>query len=260
MSSEPLIVETHGKVALWRMNRPDIRNALSDELKLALEEQARNFVNDDRLNCVVLTGMDKVFCAGGDLRTMDSSRRGVDVRKRLQKTYRFMKLLTASEKVVISAVNGAAVGGGFALALTGDIIVASDQAYFMSGYARVGVLPDLALLYNLPRAVGVPRAKDLMLTNERVGAAEALSLGLVSRVFPHEEMLERAMRLAKSIADGPSVSLGLTKSLLNLSRNDSLDGFLLREETGQAIVFDSDDFIEGNRAFKEKREPKFQGR
>jgi 2-(1,2-epoxy-1,2-dihydrophenyl)acetyl-CoA isomerase len=260
MKTDPLVVETHGKVALWRMSRPEVRNALSDELKLALEEKAHEFINNDSLKCVVLTGVDRVFCAGGDLRTMDSSRRGVDVRKRLQKTYRFMKLLTGSEKVVIMAVNGAAVGAGLALALTGDIIIASDQAYFMSGYSRVGVLPDLALLYNLPRAIGMPRAKDLMMTNERISAAEALSMGLVSRVVPHDEILERAMRLAGSIADGPSVSLGLTKSLLNLGHNDSLEEFLLREETGQAVVFDSDDFAEGNRAFKEKREPRFQGR
>lgn len=260
MSSDPIIVETHGKVALWRLNRPELRNALSEELKGALERHALDFVNDDSLNCLVLTGMDEFFCAGGDLRTMDSSRRGVDVRKRLQKTYKFMKLLTASEKIVIVAVNGAAVGAGFALALTGDIIVASDRAYFMSGYSRVGVLPDLALLYNLPRAVGMPRAKDLMITNERVSASDALAYGLVTRVFPHDELQERTLRLAQSIADGPSVSIGLTKSLLNLSRNDSLDGFLLREESGQAIVFDSDDFLEGNRAFKEKRAPRFSGR
>lgn len=260
MSKEPLIVETRGPVAIWRLNNPEIRNPFTAELKMSLAENAARFVADDAMRAVVITGSDECFCAGGDLRNMDVDRRTVAVRQRLKLTHGWMKILVNSEKPVIMAVNGAAVGAGVSFALTGDIVVASDRAFFMSGFPKVGVLPDLAVLYNLPRAIGLPQAKDFLMTNRRVDAQTALSMGMVSRVYPHEELLEGAVALATEIAEGPGVSIGLTKSLLNLSQNDSLEAFLLREETAQAVVFGTEDFAEGNLAFREKRKPVFKGR
>lgn len=260
MSKQALIVETRGPVAIWRMNNPEIRNPLTTEMKIALGEAAAKFVSDQTLKTLVFTGTGECFCAGGDLRNMADDRSTVAVRTRMQLTHAWMKLLVASEKPMICAVNGAAVGAGTSLALVGDIVVASDRAYFMAGFPKVGVLPDCALLYNLPRAVGLPAAKDFLMTNRRVDAEAALKMGLISRIFPHDELLEGAIAIAQEIAEGPGVSIGLTKSLLNMSQNDSLETFLLREETAQAVVFGTEDFAEGNLAFREKRKPKFKGK
>ncbi len=260
MTENALVIERHDGVTLWRLNNPALRNPFTAELKQAMAEQAALFVVDDAQKCLVITGNAECFCAGGDIRTMDADRSTVAVRKRLQHTHRWMKLLVNSEKPVIMAVNGAAVGAGVSLALAGDIAVASDKAFFMSGFPKVGVLPDLALLYTLPRAIGMQRAKDFLMTSRKVEATEALSIGLVSRVFPHAEFHDKVLAMAKEIANGPLVSIGLTKSLLNQTQNDSLESFLLREEMGQAVVFGTEDFMEGNRAFKEKRSPRFSGK
>ena len=260
MSRIPLIVETRGPVAIWRLNNPEVRNPLTAELKTALAEAAERFVSDENLKSLVFTGSEECFCAGGDLRNMTTDRRTIAVRSRMKSTHAWMKLLVASEKPVIMAVKGAAVGAGTSLALVGDIVVASDRAYFMSGFPKVGVLPDCALLYNLPRAIGLPAAKDFLMTNRRIDAETALKMGLISRIFPHDGLLDGAIAIAQEIAEGPGVSIGLTKSLLNLSQNDSLEAFLLREETAQAVVFGTEDFAEGNLAFREKRKPNFRGR
>src|SRR6476646_5423448 len=164
MSKLPLIVETRGPVAIWRLNNPEIRHPLTAELKAALAEAA--------------------------------------VRSRMKSTHAWMKLLVASEKPAIMAVNGAAVGAGTSLALVGDIVVASDRAYFMSGFPKVGVLPDCAFLYNLPRAIGLPAAKDFLMTNRRIDAETALKMGLISRVFPHDGLLDGAIAIAQEIAEG----------------------------------------------------------
>jgi 2-(1,2-epoxy-1,2-dihydrophenyl)acetyl-CoA isomerase len=259
MSRHPLIVERLGPVAVWRLNNPEIRNPLSAELKAALAEQAQSFVADSSLKALVVTGSDECFCAGGDLRSLDLDRRTVAVRQRMRMTHSWMKLLAHSDKPVIMAVNGAAVGAGVSLALTGDIIVASERAFFMAGFPKVGVLPDLAILYNLPRAVGAPQAKDFLMTNRRVDAQTALSMGMISRVFAHDELLAGAIAIATDLANGPGVAIGLTKSLLDLSHNDTLETFLLREEAAQAIVFGTEDFAEGSSAFREKRKPSFKG-
>ncbi|WP_378941417.1 enoyl-CoA hydratase/isomerase family protein [Mesorhizobium sp. ANAO-SY3R2] len=260
MSSQPLVVDTHGPVAVWRLNRPEIRNPLTAELKMAFAEQAARFIADDGLKSLVVTGTDDCFCAGGDLRSLDMDRRTVAVQQRMRSSHSWMKLLVNSDKPVIMAVNGAAVGAGASLALMGDIVVASDTAYFMSGFPKVGVLPDLAILYNLPRLVGLAHAKDFLMTSRRVDAHMAMSMGMVSRVLPRDELLDGAIQIAAEMANGPLVSLGLTKALLNHSQGDSLEAFLLREEAAQAVVFGTDDFLEGATAFREKRKPDFKGR
>jgi 2-(1,2-epoxy-1,2-dihydrophenyl)acetyl-CoA isomerase len=259
MRRNPLIVDRLGPVALWQLNEPEICNPLSADLKMALAEQAQGFVTDRSLKALVITGSGEFFCAGGDLRSLDVDRRAVAVRERMRLTHSWMKLLAHSDKPVIMAVNGPAVGAGVSLAFSGDIIVASEKAYFMAGFPKVGVLPDLAILYNLPRAIGVPQAKDFLMTNRRVDAKTALSMGMISRVFAHEELADRALEIATNLANGPGVMIGLTKSLLGLSHNDTLETFLLREEAAQVVVFGTEDFSEGSRAFKEKRKPRFVG-
>lgn len=236
------------------------RNALSADMKAGLLKVASTYLEDARLRCLVITGSADVFCAGGDLRTMAANRNPQAVRARLAQIHQFARLLTACEKPVVMAVNGAAVGAGLSLALLGDLVVASDAAYFMPGFSKVGVLPDLGLLHRLPKAVGMPLTKDMLLTNRRLQAHEALACGLVSRVYAADSFHENVMAMARDLARGPTVSMGLAKTLLDAAWRESLDTYLDREALAQAAVFGSEDFAEGNRAFLEKRPPVFTGR
>lgn len=256
----PMILsERHGGVLLLRLNSPGNRNAISAEMKQALLQEARRFTEDAALRCLLITGCDDIFCAGGDLRNMRTDCSTVGVRERMALTHACIKLLMACEKPVVTAVNGAAVGAGLSLALIGDVVLAREDAYFMAGFPKVGVLPDMGLLYTLPRAVGRVQASDILMTNRRIEAHEALAIGLSSRVLPAQGFQDAALAVAGQIADGPAVSLGLTKTLMAGALKDSFDEFLVKESLAQAVVFGTADFAEGQTAFVEKRRPRFMG-
>jgi 2-(1,2-epoxy-1,2-dihydrophenyl)acetyl-CoA isomerase len=260
MSESSTIVEQYGHVLHVAMTSLSNRNALDDQMKEALTAASEQFVADPELRCLVITGSDNIFCAGGDLRNMANDRRPPAVRQRVAKTHRLLKLLNNCEKPVITAVNGAAIGAGMALALSGDIVVAADEAFFVSGFPKVGVLPDTGILYSLPRAVGMAQAKDILMTNRRIDAQEALNIGMISRVLPQAEFDARVRELAVQVANGPTVAFGLAKSILNSSHRDNLDDLLAKESLGQVVAFGSDDFAEGVLAFQERRNPEFKGK
>lgn len=259
MKSEVIHSTVEQGVLVVEMRMSEVRNAIGAEMKQALHEQALRFTADDSLRCMLLTGSEGVFCAGGDLRTMNTDRSPVGVRRRMALTHASIRLLAECEKPIVTAVNGPAVGAGLSLSLMGDVVVAAEDAYFMAGFGNVGVLPDMGLLYNLPRTVGRVQASDLLLTNRRVDAQEALALGLISRVLPREGFFEQALALASRIAAGPMVSFGLARVLMAGAYKDSFSEFLLKESMAQAVVFGTEDFAEGVTAFGEKRKPRFSG-
>jgi 2-(1,2-epoxy-1,2-dihydrophenyl)acetyl-CoA isomerase len=225
-------------------------------MKLALQAAADTWAQDPSLRCFLLTGSEHYFCAGGDLSTLAEDRSPIAARARLATSHDLLRTLMETEKPVVTAINGAAVGAGLSLALAGDVILAQSDAWFAAAFPKVGVLPDFGVLHNLPRAVGVTKAKDLLLTGRRVDAAEALDMGLVSRVLPAEGFDAAALKIATQLAEGPPVSMGLTKTLMNAGLQD----FLPKESLAQAVVFSTDDFSEGLAAFQEKRSPKFTGK
>ena len=176
--SDAVKLERHGAVAVLRLDDPSAMNALSPAIKAGMEKLVPVVTQDAAVRCIVITGTGKAFCAGGDIRAMQDpeGRKAPAVRKRMQVTHAWARALLDCDKPVVAAVNGAAVGGGLAMTLLADVVIASRNAYFMSGYAKLGALPDLGVLQTLPWAIGSLRAKEMILLNRRYTADEAVAI------------------------------------------------------------------------------------
>ena len=260
MSEGPVIVTRKGAVATIRLNEPKSMNALSAGISEGLTAALDKLIDDPEVRAIILTGTGEAFCAGGDIRNM-GVKRAPAIRTRMQHRYRtLVSRLLKAEKPVITAVNGAAAGAGVSVALTGDIIIASKSAYFLTAFSRLGACPDLGLLATLPRAIGMARAKDMLLTSRKVAADEAWAMGLVSRVAEPDKLMEMAMETAENLAAAPTVTIGLMKRLLLRAYDPSIDEFLEAEGFAQAVAQSTEDFEIGFTAFREKRKPQFKGR
>jgi 2-(1,2-epoxy-1,2-dihydrophenyl)acetyl-CoA isomerase len=254
--TDAVVIKYHADVALIRLNRPRARNALVADIKCHLETAIPSLMMDNSVRCLVITGSGEAFCAGGDINSFDE-RRAPLVRARMQRSHDWAKCILTGEKPVVAAVNGAAVGAGFALALLCDIIVVADDAYFRAGFAGLGAAPDLGAALTLTRSIGVARAKDILLTNRRIEAAEAVAIGIAKRMAPAASLVEEAMQLATDLAAGPTAAFGLTKLLLN-NAYGPINDFFATEAAAQAVAFGSGEFDEGVSAFFGKRKPDFK--
>lgn len=258
---EPSVkIEKMEEICIIRMNLPKSMNALEkslrDELKLSLNE----FNNDGKSRIAILTGSGKAFSAGGSLKELTegmSAIAGVDYMKDVNE---IILSITSIEKPIIACVNGAAVGAGFNIALACDIIIASSNAVFSQVFAKVGLVPDMGGLYFLPRVVGMHKAKELIYTTRMVNAGEALEVGIVNKIVPHEELESYTIEFAKDVARGPVKSFGFAKTILSKSWELSLSDVLQYEAFAQSICMQSNDHREGVQAFYDKRKPDFQGK
>ena len=259
--SEAVKVERHGAVAVLRLDDPKAMNALSPAVKAGMETNVPKLVTDTEVRAIVITGTGKAFCAGGDIRAMQNpeGRKAPAVRTRMQQAHAWARALLDCDKPVIAAVNGAAVGGGLALALLAYIVIASRDAYFMSGYSKLGALPDLGLLQTLPWAIGSLRAKEMIMLNRRYTAEEAVAIGLVNRAVAPEKLMSEALAAAEEIASGPAAMLTMSKVMMKRAYEASVEDFFEREAVSQAIAFGSAEFSEGVDAFLGKRKPRFNG-
>lgn len=262
MSFETIQYDLHQGVATVTLNRPRSLNAFSIPMQMELARAIREIADDEAVRAVVLTGAGRGFCAGGDIDEMGSSDDGAPSARRHQikrMLENVLMPLVRLEKPVIAAVHGAAVGAGMNLALAADIVFAAEDAKFSQIFVKVGLVPDTGGLYLLTRLIGLARAKELCFTGRMVGAQEALALGLVNRVLPAGGVLAEAQAFARELAQGPTIAIGLTKSLLNRAGNASLEEMSELEPYALAVALATEDHREGIRAFQEKRVPRFRG-
>ena len=255
--NEVLLEKPEEAIALIRINRPEARNALNMAVRQALAEHFSELGSDETTRCIILTGGEKVFAAGADLRDM-VERTPVEMFAR--RSERLWQPISSCPKPVLAAVNGYALGGGCELAMHADIIIAGDGASFGQPEVRVGIMPGAGGTQRLVRAVGKFKAMKMLLTGEPVPAREALAMGLVSEVVPDDEVLERAMTLARTIAALPPLAIMQIKEAVLAGEDSSLDAGLALERKAFQLLFATADQKEGMRAFLEKRKPEFHGR
>ena len=262
MAYETLALEKKDGVCVLTLNRPEVHNAMNHAMFLELGEAAKELQNDPEVRAVVMTGAGKSFSSGLDL----GSFAGLGQLTALQ-IHSFLKAVQGTymayetmDKPVIAAVNGLAFGGAMEIMLACDIRIASEEATFNIMEIRFGIIPDLGACKRLARQVGLGNAKELIFTGDTIGAAEAYRLGLVEHVYPSEEVLPKALELAKRLAEGPILGIAMAKQVINRSWDSDPETALEFEAIAQTLCLVSEDHQESIKALAERRKPEYKGR
>lgn len=251
--------EMSGDVAVLTLDRPDVFNSIDQSITEGVTSGMARAAQ--RARAVVVTGAGRAFCAGADLNELmgEYERSGPQLEGVIARRFNpIIDALLASPVPVIAAVNGAAAGAGMGLALACDLRVLSNDAFFMSAFINVGLIPDSGTAWFLPQMVGVSTAMEITMTGRRVGADEAHRLGLAHRLVPTAEVLEQALVWAAELGDGPSTAFAETRRLIHMGGGASLATTLAEEATTQGTLGALPTHIEGMRAFVEKRKPDFR--
>jgi len=253
-----IIVTREAPIATVQLNRPEALNALSEELMDELVAALEGLDNESDIRCIVLTGNDKAFAAGADIKksfvdATPASMLEQDLTTRWERVRRI-------RKPIIAAVSGYCLGGGCELAMTCDIIVASETAQFGQPEVNLGIIPGAGGTQRLTRVVGKYRAMEIILTGRRVKADEAKAIGLAAQVYPAASWLEDAKSLARTIAEKPPIAVRLATEAIDLAYNSSLDAGLEFERKAFYLLFSTEDKKEGVDAFVNKRKAVFKGK
>jgi 2-(1,2-epoxy-1,2-dihydrophenyl)acetyl-CoA isomerase len=254
-------VTIQDSIATITLNRPSVFNSFNREMALLLQKELDAAEKDQAVRAIVLTGNGKAFCAGQDLKEVTTPELNPGFKKILEEHYNpIIQRIRSIEKPIVAAVNGVAAGAGANIALACDVVIASKKASFIQAFSKIGLVPDSAGTYFLPRLVGFQKASALMLLGDTISAEEAERLGMIYKVVSEEDFSEQIQQTAKTLTALPTKALGMTKRLLNQSMGNSLEDQLEFESKLQIEAAQSEDYAEGVEAFINKRKPNFKGK
>ena len=254
-----IIKEIKNQVAILTLNRPEKYHSFVKEMALALQSELDACDNDSNIRCIVITASGKAFCAGQDLSEAIDSK-GPGLKKIVDEHYNpIIRKIRNIEKPIIAAVNGVAAGAGASIALACDIVIAKKSAVFVQAFSKIGLIPDSAATFFLPRLIGVQKAAGLMMTGEPITAEDAHKIGMIYKYVDDDKFDDEINLFSEKISKMPTKGLGLTKRLLNSSFNNNLEEQLTDELNAQIIAGKTNDYNEGVNAFLAKRKPNFKG-
>ncbi len=257
MSSILLSIENG--IATITLNRPDKLNSFNREMALLLQKILDDCADDQSVRCIVLTGAGKGFCAGQDLAEVVDPN-GPGMQRILGEHYNpIIERIRNVQKPIVAAVNGVAAGAGANLAFACDVVICISTASFIQAFSKIGLIPDSGGTYTLPRLIGFQRASALMMLGDKVGAAEALNMGMLYKVFDESIFIDETKKIALTLAQMPTQALAFIKQALNASSTNNLTEQLLLEDQLQQKAAVTNDFKEGVEAFLAKRAPIYKG-
>lgn len=259
MGYQFLKYEVANGIATVTLNRPDVYNALNDEITFELQDALKACAKDEQVRVVVLTGEGKAFCSGQDLKAGGGQKRSFldSLHKRYNPIIRAMRNLP---KPILCRLNGVAAGAGCSLALACDMIIASEDATLIEVFINIGLVPDSGSSYFLPRLVGMSKAFELCAMGNKVKASEALAMGMVSKVVPADQLDAAVAGYTEYFSKAPTKAIGIIKKMLNKAATSNLDDMLDYEAYCQETAGSTYDHQEGVKAFLEKRKPVFLGK
>jgi 2-(1,2-epoxy-1,2-dihydrophenyl)acetyl-CoA isomerase len=253
-----ITVDRQGPVAIVTLNRPQTKNAITQEMRGLFYGAFEEIALDHEVRSVILTGAGGDFCSGMDVGGMGRGGVGGSM-DRMHTLNRIARAIHSLKKPTIAAVPGICVGVGFSYALACDIVLAAEKAKFAAIFRNIALAPDGGLVWHLRQLLGVQKAKELVYSGRIIRADEAVAMGLAYEKVADDALMDRAMELAESFAAGPSIAMGLAKRQFDLAWNNSFDQYLDMEGTMQPIASRTEDHEEGLKAFREKRKPEFKG-
>lgn len=259
--SQSIQTNIENGVATLTLNRPEVFNSFNREMAFLLQNELDACGSNESVRAIVLTGNGKAFCAGQDLKEVTDPDLNPGFKKILEEHYNpIITKIRAINKPVIAAVNGVAAGAGANIALACDIVIAHEKVSFIQAFSKIGLVPDSAGTFFLPRLIGFGKASALMMLGDKVSATEAERLGMIYKVTTLEEFEDEVQKIATTLAQMPTKALGMTKQLLNASMSNTMEEQLALESKLQIEAAQSEDYAEGVAAFVGKRKPEFKGK
>ena len=261
MSNNSILLKIENNVAYITLNRPEVFNSFNREMALSLQSTLDDCEKNTEVRAIVLTGNGKAFCAGQDLKEVTTLEINPGFKKILEEHYNPIILRIRSiEKPIIAAVNGVAAGAGANIALACDVVMAHEKVSFIQAFSLIGLIPDSAGTFFLPRLIGFQKASALSMLGDKISAEEAERIGMIYKYVSLEEFEETIQKLASKMAKMPTKALGLIKQTLNQSLTNDLNSQLALESKNQIEAAQTEDYAEGVAAFIEKRKPNFKGK
>ncbi len=250
-------VERHGAILMITLDRPRAGNAFDMEQAESFADAAEAASVDTAVRCVVLTGAGPMFCVGGDIKLFASGEPSAILRDLAQPFHRGVTALATMPKPLVVLVNGPAAGAGLSVALYGDVVIAARSAHFTAAYTAIGLTPDGGLTWNLPRLIGTRLAQEMILTNRRLSADEALAAGMITRVVDDADLAAAGTEVSASLAAGPTAALGGARRLIARGATAILEDHLAAEAASIRRAGSGSECREGLAAFLERRQPDF---